>query len=167
MPANNPHRYALQNLLSCQLCQSPMRVTTGPLPEDDVYRCSRLHRTSSSSCAAPDVRARQFENSLIQDLCRTVFTPQNIKLLRDYLIQAGCNPKDLDLVWLTETATDPLTFTAVDATPIAQQLFAKFIDRITVNGTEATVNFSMPLPQDGILPGAKAQTITLPVGVIT
>ena len=167
MLPNNTRRYALQNLLSCQLCQSPMRVKTGPLPEDDVYRCSRLHRTSGSSCAAPDVRARQFENSLIQDLSGTVFTPQNIEVLRNYAIQAGCNPKDLDIAWLTETATDPLTYTAVDATPMAQQLFAKFIDRVTVNGTEATVNFSMPLPQDGLLPGAKVQTITLPVGVIT
>lgn len=167
MSTNTTRPYALKHLLSCQLCQSPMRIRSGRLPEHDIYRCSRLNREPDGSCAAPDMRARQLENSIIQDLSKTVFTPRNIGLLRDYLIQAGYDPKDGDDAWLTETASDPLTYTAADATPLAQQLFAKFIDTITVNGTEATVYFSIPLPQDATLPRAQAQTITLPAQVLT
>lgn len=167
MTTNAARPYALQHLLLCERCQSPLRIKPGTTPQDDVYRCARSHQTPHGSCAAPDVRARLLENCLIEDLSETMFSPQNIALLRHYLAQDGYSPQESDPAKLKETASDPLTYTAAGTTPVAQQLFAKLIDAISVNGTEATVRYSIPLPQDGPLPGAMAQTITLPAQVLT
>ena len=167
MATNTVRTYALQHLLQCQCCLSPMRVEPSIMPENDVYRCSQSHHGPDSSCAAPDVRARLLENWLIQDLSESIFTPQNIEFLRLHLAQAGYSPQELDPAQLKEKAADPLTYTAASITPMAQQLFAKLIDTITVNGTEATVHYSLPLPADGPLPEARVQTITLPAQVLT
>ena len=167
MTTNAARPYALQHLVLCGLCWSPLQVKPGTTPPDDVYRCSRSHQTPKGSCAAPDVRARLLENCLIEDVSETIFTPQNIGLLHHYLVQAGYSPTDADPSWLKEAASDPLTYTAASTIPAAQQVFAKFIDAISVNGTEATVHYSIPLHQDDPLPGAMAQAITLPAQVLT
>ncbi len=156
--------YAFEYLLTCQQCQSPMLIKFGPLPEDDVYRCSRALTAPERTCAAPDIRARQFENWLIQDLAEVVLSPRNIKLLSHYLYHTDVKPEDLK--GFPETASDPLTFTTVDAAPEAQRLFAKCIDDIAVNGTEATIHYLIPLPPDSPLPGATTQIIELPARVL-
>ena len=158
--------YALQQLLTCQRCQSPMLIKSGPLPEEDIYRCSRSRTTPESTCAAPDIRARQLESWIIQDLSEVVLSPRNVQLMGHYLAQLECSPEDPAFRGLVETASDPLTYTTADAAPAAQRLFASFIETIAVDGIQATIHYSVPLPQDGPLPGATTQTIDLPARVL-
>ncbi len=90
-----------------------------------------------------------------------------VQNLQRHLADAGYDASALDRSAVQDTTHDPLTYTARDAIRLAQQAFKNFVDKITVHGTEAVVHYSIPLPQDSPLPGARTQTITMPAQVLT
>ena len=158
--------YVLQNLLQCEHCQSPLRVHPGPVAAEDVFRCSRA-TGPGHACAAPDIRARRLENFIIPEIAEAFITPKNIAHMRRYLAQEGYDTQFMDPRYIEAVTSDPFSYTAPDAIPIAQSVLPTFIKRVSITSTKAVVHYSIPLPDDGPLPGAVTQTIDLPADIIT
>ena len=159
--------YALENLLQCQHCDSPMQVHFAQHPDDDVYRCTRSNPSRVNSCASPDIKAGQFENWLLQEVMQVLMTPLNIRHIQGQLAEAGDDSLRHDPSAIEDLATDPLTYNAKDALHLARPALQKFIRRITPDGTQATIHYSIPLPTDSSLPGERLQIIDLPATVLT
>ena len=159
--------YTLATLLRCHCCASPLRVQQADAPTNDVYRCTRENADLAITCATPDIRARQLENWLIQEIAEAVLTPKNLRNLRRHIAAAGYTGNDLDVQHIREAVSDPLTYTAPDVATIAQDIFLRFIDHIEIQATQAIIHYSIPLPPDGPQPGSRTQTVTLPAQILT
>ena len=120
-----------------------MQVHHANAPADDVYRCARENGDIAVTCANPDVRARQPENWLIQEVAEALLTPRNLRLIRHQIAEAGYSGKNLDTKDILETASDPLNHTAPDVAQQAQSTFANIIDHIEIHATEAVIRYSM------------------------
>ena len=165
MTASEPRSYVLERFVKCQHCESPMLVDLGDLPNADIYRCSRSNKTGTS-CAAPDVRALLFETRLIQELTEAVMTPQNMRRLQRHLASTGEYSSNIDFETITDLARDPLTYIANDSRESASRALSNFVHKITLWGTVAEIRYAISLPQDSPLPGAIAQTVTMPAEVL-
>ena len=159
--------YALASLLRCHCCGSPLCVQHADAPADDVYRCARETSDISITCATPDMRARQLENWLIQEIADAVLTTENLRILRHHIAAAGYTGDDLDVQRIRDVVSDPLTYTAPVVAAVAQDIFLRFIDHIDIQATQAMIHYSIPLPLDGPQPGSRTQTVTLPAQILT
>ena len=165
MTASQPRSYVLERFMQCQHCGSPMLVDLGEPPNADVYRRSRSNN-AGASCAAPDIRALLFETRLIQELTEAVMTPQNMRRLQRHLASTGEYSSNIDFETITDLARDPLTYIAKDSRESASLALSNFVHKITLWGTVAEIRYDIPLPQDSPLPGAIAQTVTMPAEVL-
>ncbi len=159
--------YTLDNLLQCHHCDSPMQVRFAKHPDDDVYRCTRSNPSRVNGCASPDIKAGQFENWLLQEIMQVLMTPRNIRQIQSQLAEAGDDSLRHDPSAIEDLATDPLTYNAKNALYMTKTALRKFIRRITTQGTQATIDYSIPLPADSPFAGEHIQTIDLPATVLT
>ena len=159
--------YTLDNLLQCHHCDSPMQVRFAKHPDDDIYRCTRSNTSRVNSCASPDIKAGQFENWLLQEIMQVLITPRNISQIQSQLAEGGDDSLRHDPSAIEDLATDPLTYNAKNALRMTKPTLRKFIRRITTQGTQATIDYSIPLPADSPFAGEHIQTIDLPATVIT
>ncbi len=143
-----------------------MHVSVGQDPNADVYRCSRSNASQDRTCATPDVRAYRFETWLIQELTDVIMTPRNVQFLQQSLAASSGDTLHPDPCTAAELARDPLTYNATDARQFAKRTFAKFIQKITLQGTTAVVHYSIRLPVDSSLPGEHLQTVNMPAEII-
>ena len=167
MAASRQRSYIFESLLQCKHCGSPMRLLRAQQGTDDLYRCTRTKPTIGGVCAAPDVRAGLLETYLIQEITELVMTTQNVGHLQEHLKTEYSGSIDLDPATLIETATDPLTFNAKDSIANATKMMAKFIRKITVQGSQAIIHYGIPLPTDSRGRGQDVQKVNLPAHVIT
>ena len=159
--------FVLNGLLRCAYCGNALRVQTTGEFEEATYRCPACVGDRSF----PTVPARKLETWVLGAITNAVMSESNTRTLTKALFDAGDQlpvyaPEMLrDPVNHPETvrlfATDPTIYTIPENIPLARTFLSKLIDRIDLGNDEVVIHYSLPLPQDSILPGSYRQHLRL------
>ena len=165
-----PARAPLDGLLTCGSCGQPMPLDDNQGDQDASYACQP--GPGQCRCPTPRLHARSVEILLIGKIIQTVLTAENISRALAVANDPGrygeAGYHRLTRQDLQEVRENPERFVlAVGGALRSRDFLSGFIAGIQIHGKKAVVCYSIPLPEDSPLAGARQLEIDLPEEVLT
>ena len=73
------HNGLLDDLLICEHCDEPMKVSQGNKPPD--YQCTKSAGQPPGSCPTPTFNAKQLDREILAEIADTLITPDTLERL--------------------------------------------------------------------------------------
>ena len=162
--------YLLSGLIKCKVCNRALSGQDAKSGKFAYYVCQSVMKRGSGACDAPRLNARRFEELVVGKIRENVLTESNIRALVklvDEEMDGIAKEQRQKLETITAYALDLSMFLNESELTERRAFIESFVKEIVVMPDNAVVRYTVPMPDDSLIPGEKAQEIPLNGSVVS
>ena len=143
----------LDDLLICEHCDEPMKVSQGNKPPD--YQCTKSASQPPGSCPTPTFNAKQLDHEILAEIADTLITPDTLERLVAATRRIPSSSADISesdsqpdryAANILQFARDPQTYTRTEVLQQSKDFLETIIERITIGHDTKVIHFAIASP---------------------